>query len=672
MQALARLRIGSRITVGFATVLGLLIVITAVALTGLGQVNTASQNFARVSAQALTTKGMERDFLAMRREVLSFTFQGNTAAAESLASLNQNLQAAAGRLRAEIRDPERHAMMEELSSLADSYMAGFSRLQDLQPTETRLTEQDVYGNGTQAGRTLDDLRAGALAAGNMPLALAAGQLHEDLLSARFAIAAFLTDALDDKALATARDRLKTVGRSAAALSQQTLSPEQSALARTAVDQAGAMVTGFDALAATARQIDELVTTSMAESGRNFVATSERLSRNYADYLERTLASSKATAASSTMLLWTAGIIALLTGIAAALLISRSIVRPIQGITRVMGVLAGGDTKAEVPNRTGRDEVGEMARAVQVFKEAMIETERLRAAQIEQERRAERERRAALKQMADSLEQSVKSVVDAVSAASTELNASAQSMSGTAVRSSAEAGTAAAAAQQASANVQTVAAATEELTSSISEIARQVQRQAELALAATRDAAQSEDRVKELAEDARNISDVIGLINAIAGQTNLLALNATIEAARAGEAGKGFAVVASEVKALATQTARATEQIAERIRAVQERTDGTVESIAQIASRVEEMKEIATAVASAVEQQTAATQEISRNANEAASGTEAVSRSLDAVNGAAGEAGAASSQVTASAEDLAKQSERLRQSVDSFIDQVRAA
>jgi methyl-accepting chemotaxis protein len=299
-------------------------------------------------------------------------------------------------------------------------------------------------------------------------------------------------------------------------------------------------------------------------------------------------------------------------------------------------------------------------------------ERMKADQEEAARRAEVDRKASLRQIADDFETMVRGVVETVSSAATEMQATAKSMTSTADRTNHQATAVGTAAEEASANVQTVATAGEELSSSIQEIGRQVGQSSDITRRAVEEADRTNTQIKSLAAAADRIGDVVKLINDIAGQTNLLALNATIEAARAGEAGKGFAVVAAEVKSLATQTAKATEEISGKISEMQSATGDSVQAIETITRTIGRINEIAAAVAAAIEEQGAATQEIARNVQQAARGTQEVSNNVGGVTQAATDAGVAATQVLASATEMSKQSELLREKVDSFIATVRAA
>jgi methyl-accepting chemotaxis protein len=373
--------------------------------------------------------------------------------------------------------------------------------------------------------------------------------------------------------------------------------------------------------------------------------------------------------------WRIGVLiglALAVVLGASLLLGRSIVTPIAGMTAAMRKLANGEIATEVPARQRGDEVGAMAQSVQVFKDNMIEADRLRSEQDEIKRKAELDKKAFFDKMADDFDRSVRASLDTLAAAAREMRSTSQSMSATAAQTSTQATTVATAAEEASANVQTVAAATEELSSSVAEIGRQVTQSTKIAGQAVGEATRTNTTVQGLSAAAQKIGDVVKLISDIASQTNLLALNATIEAARAGEAGKGFAVVASEVKSLANQTAKATEEIAAQVAAMQGATTEAVSAIQSIGGTIGAINEIATTIASAVEEQGAATQEIARNVQEAAQGTGQVSSNIVGVNQVAAETGAAADQVLASADELGKQADILRRDVDGFLAKIRAA
>ena len=363
--------------------------------------------------------------------------------------------------------------------------------------------------------------------------------------------------------------------------------------------------------------------------------------------------------------------AVVIGAAVSFFLVRDVTRGIDSIIQPMQALGRGDLSAEVPHRGEKTEMGAMADVLQVFKEALIAKKAAdEAAAADAEAKIERGRR--VDNITREFESMIGEIVQTVSSASTELEASASTLTSTAERSQRMATTVAAASEEASTNVQSVASATEEMASSVGEISRQVQESARMAGDAVGQARVTTERVSELSKAAARIGDVVELINTIAGQTNLLALNATIEAARAGEAGRGFAVVASEVKALAEQTAKATGEIGQQISGIQAATNDSVGAIKEISSTIERLSEISSAIAAAVEEQGAATQEIARNVQQAAQGTQQVSSNITDVQRGATETGTASSQVLSAAQMLSNDSARLKTEVGRFLSNVRAA
>jgi methyl-accepting chemotaxis protein len=366
------------------------------------------------------------------------------------------------------------------------------------------------------------------------------------------------------------------------------------------------------------------------------------------------------------------VVLLLISIGIAWAVSRSIVKPLSRLKLRMAALSAGEVGLPVVDVERRDEIGEMARTVRVFKDAMIDSDRLRAEQADAEARQMQQRKLDTHRMADDFEGAVGEIIETVSSSSTELEASASSLSSTAERSQDLARMVATASEAASSNVQSVASATEQMTGSVNEISRQVQESARIANEAVDQARLTNDLVGELSQAAGRIGAVVELINNIAGQTNLLALNATIEAARAGEAGRGFAVVASEVKALAEQTAKATGEIGQQITGIQAATQGSVAAIKEIGLTIGRISEISSTIAAAVEEQGAATQEISRNVQQAAQGTMQVSANISDVQRGASETGSASAQVLSAAQSMSRDSNRLKLEVSKFLNSVRAA
>ena len=535
---------------------------------------------------------------------------------------------------------------------------------------------------TQRMRAADDANTDIVARvdHSATMAARAGRLAESYVSSAFQLAAETTDQGNVKYLAQTGASRKAYESAMAAILKDM--PEQRAIIEPTIANFEKVFAACDPgikYAATTNTADENLKAAQRLKAE-CVPPAELAITAHAKMVDNLIAGSEKVADSLTeeanfaiRMVWISAGVGLFLGLAAALWIGiKGLSQPIARLKSAMEVLARNDLRADVPGIERRDELGEMARTVEVFKKNGLEVERLKGEQQVNEKRAAEQRKADMIKMADNFEGAVGEIIETVSSASTELEASAGTLTKTAERAQEITTTVAAASEEASTNVQSVASATEEMASSVNEISRQVQESARMAGEAVDQARKTNDRVGELSKAAARIGDVVELINTIAGQTNLLALNATIEAARAGEAGRGFAVVASEVKALAEQTAKATGEIGHQITGIQSATQDSVNAIKEISGTIEKLSEISSTIAAAVEEQGAATQEIARNVQQAAQGTQQVSSNITDVQRGASETGSASSQVLAAAQSLSRDSNRLKLEVGKFLNTVRAA
>jgi methyl-accepting chemotaxis protein len=671
MIAWRNLKIGVRLAVGIGTVLVLLAVVAGAAVIGLRGGNANFATYRGMARQTAAAGLMNGELLTARMNVKEFLLKGTDQSVDNVSEAIDNLNKAIKESESLFADSEEDRQaLQAIATVAQEYQGAFLKVTELRKQRNALVDH-ANEIGPKIEKNLSAVMESAYRDADAEAAYRTGDSLRSLLLGRLYLAKFLTENTQEHVDRVRQEMTDFDSKAATALSQLQ-NPERRRLTQEAIDLSKDYVKTFDELQAVIFARNDIIDNTMNKVGPEMAQDLDNIVTSKKAAQDELGPRAAADMEESMMVALVISGIALVMGLMAGFVIARGITRPISAMTDAMGVLANGDTTVQIPARGQKDEIGTMAEAVQVFKDNMIETDRLRAEQEETKKRTEAERRQAMLDLADRFEASVGGVVGAVTSAATELQATAQSLSATAEETSQQSNAVAAAAEQMTQNVQTVASATEELSSSIREIGNQVTESTRIVGTAVTQAEDTNAKVKTLAEAAQKIGDVVTLINEIAAQTNLLALNATIEAARAGEAGKGFAVVASEVKNLATQTAKATEEIAGQVRAIQEATGTSAQAIESIAQTINRVNEISTTIASAVEEQGAATQEIARNVQEASSGTAEVSSNITGVTQASQQTSAGSSQVLSAASELAQNGEKLRMEVGNFLATVRAA
>ncbi len=669
MSVLNSIKIGNKIRLGFATVMVMMVATIAVGIVSLNkedghfdeyqQLAKLSNQVGDVQAEMLNTRLAARDFIVHGQpEFVDPVRQGAQA---TLAVIGEALELAI--------DEGRTTALVALQDQLEEYVEAFDRAVVFQ--EERNQHFGVLSSiGPEIDRTLTEIMTGTFRDGDADSTYKAGIMLRHALLARFYVALyFITNQpsayertiaeLDEMAVASEAllASLSDFGRRQLAQEALTHMNTYSTTTEAAFEAISAR---NEIIADTLDRVGPTVATAVAELKAGIQARQTELGVAAEQSMQVAI-----------IVMSVVGALAIAIGIAASYVIAGGIAGPVTQMTGAMRALAEGDRTTDIPARDRHDEIGEMAKAVQVFKDNMRRNDELSAKAAEEE--AQRARRAErIEELAHGFDAQSAVMLETVAGAATELASTANGMTTTAEEASSQATTVAAAAEEATGNVQTVAAAAEELGTSVSEISRQVHHQAEIAGAAAKAAHTSDTKVQDLDQAAREIGAVVQLITSIAEQTNLLALNATIEAARAGDAGKGFAVVASEVKTLAGQTAKATEEISQKIMAIQGATEETVTAIQTIGSHIAQMQEISSAVAAAVEQQTVATGEISQNVQQAAAGTREVSVNIAGVSEASQSTGQAASDVLHASEELSRKAEELKGNVQRFLGDIRAA
>ena len=666
-------RISTKIAVGFAVVLVLMAILAVMSYRGFGQVLQGFETFAQRVKVVGIAREVDRGFVSFRRFVREYSVSGDDKLVTEARTRQQALANSIRQGIDEIKNPERHKKIIEVGEQFEHYGKDFDKLVALKQEQNKLTKEVLDPLGAKTRSEIEGLQAMIVdKSGNTNNMILAGEALKQLLLARLDVNKLL-GRHDQSSADGAEKALASLKIAMTALGAAITNDEVRKVFIDVNANVGKYAEAYHKAAQNAHEVEVLANGEMAKFAQAIAADAEAIKESgIADETKIEHETANLIASTESLILMIA-VGSLAFGIVLAWLIGRTISKPVVGLCAGMRELAEGNFQVVLPGLGRGDEVGEMAQAVETFKVKAEEKARAEAeAKMKQDQIAAQQRKADMHTLADSFEAAVGEIVETVSSASTELEASAATLTRAAERAQEVTTAVAAASEEASTNVNSVASATEELSSSVNEISRQVQESARMASAAVGQARSTTERVGELSKAAARIGDVVELINTIAGQTNLLALNATIEAARAGEAGRGFAVVASEVKALAEQTAKATGEIGQQITGIQSATQDSVSAIKEISGTIEKLSEISSTIAAAVEEQGAATQEISRNVQQAAQGTHQVSSNITEVQRGASETGSASSQVLSAAQSLSSDSNRLKLEVGKFLNSVRAA
>ena len=666
---LPTLRFRAKIMLGFAVVLAISAASMGFAFLGFERVSAGVDSYRRSVLEADLARDIDRELISYRSLARYFVATGKEEDGKAALAAEASLKDAIIASMKGTADPGRLEQIAKLEREFRAFTKIFADIIKVKDESARITQNQLTRTGTSLRYKLDDLPSNADETELQLITLGSKKVIEQLQAVTALANTFVVNS--DKALAaSALARLKFVENSLKAIS----SSNEKILE--GIKEASGMLEEYRQSLAklidNSKQIDEL-TLEMTESATAIDKGSAAMKSDLLADQKRLEAESDATIGQTKRLILILAAGGFLLGCVWAFFLGKGISRPMTAMCSAMRELAAGNFEVVLPGLGRKDELGEMAGAVEEFKvQAIAKAERDAATQEAHNKAASAARRAELIRFADEFETAVGAIVSNVSSSAVQLESAAGTLTRTAETTQSLSDQVAGASEEASSNMQSVASATEELSVSVDEIGRRVKESSRIAEAAVRQAEQTDGRIGKLSRAAQEIGDVVKLITAIAEQTNLLALNATIEAARAGDAGRGFAVVASEVKSLASQTAKATDEISNHISGMQGATQESVAAIKEIGGTIGKISEIAATIATAVEQQSSATQEIARSVQNVAQGTQEAAANVMQVNRGATETGSASEEVLNSARSLSSESTRLREELDRFMANIRAA
>jgi methyl-accepting chemotaxis protein len=662
-------RLRAKMMLGFLVVLAVSAASLGIAYLGFERIAQAVVSYRNSVSEADLARNIDRELISYRAVVNYYVVTGKEDDAKAALSAEASLKGAIDQALKGTRKPARREGLDRLAGEFKKFAATFAEILKLKRDSALVTQNQLMRNANMLRYKLDDIASNAAESELPAVELGAKQVGTQFQAA-IAIANTFVINSDQTVATSALARLKFVEHALQAISTN----EETLVAglKEAAGLLGEYRQALTKLVESAKAIDDLVTAMSNSAGAimqgsgamkaDLVSDQQRLEAETNDIIGET----------QKLIVWLAAG-GFVLGSLFALLLGRGIAKPMTAMCQAMRELAGGNFEIVLPGLGRKDELGEMASAVEEFKvQAVARAERDAASQAAQNKAAGAARRAELIRFADDFEAAVGAIVSNVSTSAGHLEQAAGTLTRTAEATQRLSSQAAGRSEQASDNIQSVASATEELSVSVDEIGRRVRDSNRIAEAAVSQAEQTDGRIGKLSRAAQEIGDVVKLITAIAEQTNLLALNATIEAARAGDAGRGFAVVAAEVKSLSEQTAKATDEISHHIAGMQGATQESVAAIKEIGATIGQISSIASSIASAVEQQGGATQEIARNVQSVAQGTRDATADIVEVNRGATETGAASGEVLSSAKVLSSESTRLKAELDRFMANIRAA